>query len=67
MKFITNIKNSAMKRLIKNDKKVLGRWNIDYCDKKMKHKIDLGNEDHCGPCGQYAMDKTLLNNKTNVK
>ena len=67
MKFITNIMNSAMKRLIKNDKKVLGRWNIDYCDKKMKHKIDLANEDHCGPCGQYAMDKTLLNNKTSVK
>ena len=67
MKFITNIMNSAMKRLIKNDKKVLGRWNIDYCDKKMKNKIDLANEDHCGPCGQYAMDKTLLNNKTSVK
>ena len=67
MNFITNIINSAMKRLIKNDKKVLGRWNIDYCDKKMKHKIDLANEDHCGPCGQYAMDKTLLNNKTSVK
>lgn len=63
MKFITNIINSAMKRLIKNDKKVLGRWNIDYCDKKMKHKIDLANEDHCGPCGQYAMDKTMLNVK----
>jgi len=67
MNFITNIINSAMKRLIKNDKKVLGRWNIDYCDKKMKHKIDLANEDHCGPSGQYAMDKTLLNNKTSVK
>ena len=23
----------------------------------MKSKIDLANEDHCGPCGQYAMQK----------
>ena len=29
----------------------LGRWNIDYCVKKINRKIDLSNEDHCGPCG----------------
>jgi len=23
----------------------------------MNHKIDLSNEDHCGPCGQYALEK----------
>ena len=37
MKIITTI----IKRFIKDDKKVLGRWNIDYCDKKMNNKIDL--------------------------
>ena len=25
---------------------------------KMNKKIDLSNEDHCGPCGQYILDKT---------
>lgn len=46
-----------IKRFLKHDKKVLGRWNLDYCDKKVNHKIDLSNEDHCGPCGQYILDK----------
>ena len=54
MKFITAI----IKRFIKDDKKMLGRWNIEYCDKRMNHKIDLSNEDHCGPCGQYLLNKT---------
>ena len=38
-----------------------GRWKIDYCTKKINHKIDLSNEDHCGPCGQYAINK--INNE----
>ena len=24
----------------------------------MNNKIDLSNEDHCGPCGQYILNKT---------
>jgi len=35
----------------------LGRWKIDYCTNKMDQKIDLSNEDHCGPCGQYRIMK----------
>jgi len=35
----------------------LGRWNTDYCEKKRNQKVDLSNEDHCGPCGQYALAK----------
>jgi hypothetical protein len=31
---------------------------MEYCDKKMNNKIDLSNEDHCGPCGQYILDNT---------
>jgi len=46
--------------MTKVDKKVLGRWKIDYCDKVTKIKVDFSNEDHCGPCGQYS-------NKTNLK
>jgi len=39
----------------------LGRWNIESCHKKLNKKIDLANEDHCGPCGKYL--KNVLNNK----
>ena len=42
----------------------IGRWRIEQCNKKMNNKIDLSNEDHCGPCGQYALEKIkLINNK----
>ena len=57
MKFITTILQRFT--IIKNDKKILGRWHMEYCDKKMNKKIDLSNEDHCGPCGQYILDKTI--------
>ena len=26
----------------------------------MDRKIDLSNEDHCGPCGEYALEKIEL-------
>ncbi len=52
----------------------LGRWNIDYCSKKTDTKIDLANEDHCGPCGQYNKDilkvkhtKSIVCNKNKNK
>ena len=61
MNFIKNI----FTRFVKEEKKILGRWNIEHCDKRMNNKIDLSNEDHCGPCGQYRLDKTkLINNLT---
>ena len=54
MKFLFNI---IRKWKFGEPKKVLGRWNIDYCNNKMNQKIDLSNEDHCGPCGSYILDK----------
>jgi hypothetical protein len=59
MKFITRI----LKTFVKDDKKILGRWNIEYCDVKVNNKIDLSNEDHCGPCGEYILHKSALDNK----
>ena len=35
----------------------LGRWKMETCRIKMDQKIDLSNEDHCGPCGQYRIEK----------
>jgi hypothetical protein len=32
----------------------------------MNHKIDLSNEDHCGPCGQYALEKIELIKKKDL-
>ena len=52
------IKN-LISKLVKNQKNPLGRWNIENCNKKIDKKIDLSNEDHCGPCGQYIIDKIL--------
>ena len=65
MKYITTI----LRRIfVTEEKKVLGRWSIEHCDKKLNSKIDLSNEDHCGPCGQYALNKicdTGISNNNN--
>ena len=49
--------NIIKKILPKELPKPTGRWKIEDCNKKMNSKIDLSNEDHCGPCGQYALSK----------
>jgi len=49
-------------RMADSTKMTLGRWSIDYCGKKLNKKIDLSNEDHCGPCGQY-----ILNQQNTIK
>ena len=50
---------TALSKIIKKNTSIipLGRWNVEYCNKKLNNKIDLSNEDHCGPCGQYIMKK----------
>ena len=63
MKFIINI----VKKLIPKDiPKPVGRWRMEHCNIQMNNKIDLSNEDHCGPCGQYALEKNLQNLKNNI-
>ena len=52
---------------VNEEKKILGRWSIEHCEKKMNNKIDLSNEDHCGPCGQYALDKICTTDNSIVK
>ena len=49
--------NLLSKILPKDLPKPVGRWRIEDCSKKINNKIDLSNEDHCGPCGQYAKTK----------
>ena len=50
---INIIKNLIPKEL----PKPVGRWKVEECNITMNNKIDLSNEDHCGPCGQYALEK----------
>jgi hypothetical protein len=64
MKIIINL---IKKYFYKEPLKPLGRWNIDYCNNKMNKKVDLSNEDHCGPCGQYIIDKIDKIDKINKK
>ena len=53
--------------LFKEIKKPLGRWGLEQSNSQINFKIDLSNEDHCGPCGQYALEKVDLKNKTKIK
>jgi hypothetical protein len=71
MKHIINYLSNIIKKELP---KPIGRWKIEYCDKKINNKIDLSNEDHCGPCGQYAKlkinkdicnDNNIINNNDN--
>jgi len=59
MKFITYIINKLKPTVIPLH---LGRWRIEQCNTQISNKIDLSNEDHCGPCGQYALEKVKLIN-----
>ena len=53
---------SFIKKFIPKDiVKPLGRWKLENCNVQLNKKIDLSNEDHCGPCGQYALDKIKKN------
>lgn len=54
------LKNIIIKLIPKDIPKPLGRWKIENCNKTINNKIDLSNEDHCGPCGQYVLEKDEL-------
>jgi hypothetical protein len=46
-------------------KPVYGRWGPAYSAKQVDARIDLANEDPCGPCGSYRLDKHMEKNKEN--
>jgi hypothetical protein len=54
MKYITTIVRRLFRKEIPQP---VGRWRLEDCNTKLNQKIDLSNEDHCGPCGEYALDK----------
>jgi hypothetical protein len=64
MKYITSI---IKKLLQKEIPKPLGRWRLENCNDMLNHKIDLSNEDHCGPCGEYTLEKLEQIKLTNIE
>lgn len=48
------IVNYLAKFITKDAPRPLGRWSTEHCAIKLDKKIDMSNEDHCGPCGEYA-------------
>jgi hypothetical protein len=60
------IKSLIKKFIPKNTPLPLGRWRTEQCNKKINSKIDLSNEDHCGPCGQYALEKIESRDKKHI-
>jgi len=65
MKYLAFIKQFLPKEFLSKDfPKPLGRWRTEHCHTQMNQKIDLSNEDHCGPCGQYALDKNKHKSET---
>ena len=48
---------------ISEQKVPLGRWGINTCQNKVNTKVDLSNEDHCGPCS-YTPKKDNTNNES---
>jgi hypothetical protein len=55
------------KILPKEIPKPLGRWKIESCINIINGKIDLSNEDHCGPCGEYALEKKDPKQKQDIQ
>jgi hypothetical protein len=61
-----SIKSIIKKITPKELPKPVGRWRIEQCNVQMNNKIDLSNEDHCGPCGQYALAQIELKQNQNI-
>ena len=55
MKYLRTLLNTLRKKT----PLTLGRWNLPSCQQQINRKIELANEDHCGPCGEYALQKRV--------
>ena len=57
-KFVNS--KSLFNMLFLNELGPLGRWSQERCAIRLNKKIDLANEDNCGPCGEYILTKLDL-------
>lgn len=62
MKFLniikTNLVNIVTSRFIEKPK-IFGRWSREISQSQLIRRIELANEDHCGPCGGEEIKKIL--------
>jgi hypothetical protein len=63
MKYITKFLKSFQPH---ETKRVLGRWSVINSEKQISYKVDLSNEDHCGTCANYILEKRGPNVKEDV-
>ena len=54
MKYITKFLKPFQ---FQETKRVLGRWSVINSEKQISYKVDLSNEDHCGTCANYILEK----------
>jgi hypothetical protein len=47
--------------------KLLGRWNVDYCQQILHTKVKLANEDHCGTCHLSTISEPVKQTITTIK
>ena len=40
---------------------ILGRWKTGLSQQQVIRRIELANEDHCGPCGGENIKKIIIN------
>ena len=62
---IHNIGNIMRNVISRNSNTVvpLGRWGISKNEKARNLTIDYSNEDHCGSCNYYILDKMDTNSR----
>ena len=65
MSVITTFVNRILKANV--PKPIYGRWGMAYKPDQVDARIDLANEDHCGPCGTYALSKEKEKEKEKEK
>ena len=58
MKYIVNV---IRRFTLREQPKVLGRWNLEYSNCKLNKKIELANKDNCFGYDEYAVKQTNLN------
>jgi hypothetical protein len=53
MNSVQSLVKKINKVFVNDTRHYLGRWRIDYCEKRLENKVGWTNEDHCGTCSRF--------------
>ena len=67
MKLIQSLIIAIKNRLFKETYVPTGRWCQNLSQPQLIRRIELANEDHCGPCGHEALDMYIKKNEEKLK